>query len=188
MFKDEEFLIEAISKGDERAFDRLMDIYSPPLYHYAYGIIGNKELAEEVVSDVFLDVWKLGGAITDINSLGGFLNTIVYRKSISCIRKEVKRKNVVSIEDVQNFHFPVIETASEEIISREEIDRLNGAIDRLPPKCKHVFYLAKIECLPYADICKQLGISLPTVDYHVKYAMNFLKKILKKAYFLLFLL
>ena len=38
-----------------------MDVYSPPLYNYAYGIIGNKELAEEVVSDVFLDLWKLGG-------------------------------------------------------------------------------------------------------------------------------
>lgn len=188
MSTNEEFIIKCVSEGDERAFDRLMDVYSPPLYHYAYGIIGNKELAEEVVSDVFLDVWKLGGAISEINNLKSFLNTIVYRKSITYIRKEMKRKGNISLDDVQNFHFPVMETASDSIISREEIDRLNGAIDRLPPKCKHVFYLAKIECLPYAEICEQLGIALPTVDYHVKYAMNFLKKILKKAYFLLFIL
>ncbi len=42
--------------------------------------------------------------------------------------------------------------------------------------------------MPYAEICEQLGIALPTVDYHVKYAMNFLKKILKNAYLLSFLL
>lgn len=61
MSKAEDFLIRLVSEGDEKAFDRLMDVYSPPLYNYAYGIIGNKELAEEVVSDVFLDLWKLGG-------------------------------------------------------------------------------------------------------------------------------
>ncbi len=188
MSKAEDFLIRLVSEGDEKAFDRLMDVYSPPLYNYAYGIIGNKELAEEVVSDVFLDVWKLGGAISEINNLKSFLNTVVYRKSISCIRKEKKHKGIVNIDDVQNFHFPLMETASDKIISQEEIDRLNGAIDRLPPKCKHVFYLAKIECMPYAEICEQLGIALPTVDYHVKYAMNFLKKILKNAYLLSFLL
>lgn len=143
MSKAEDFLIRLVSEGDEKAFDRLMDVYSPPLYNYAYGIIGNKELAEEVVSDVFLDVWKLGGAISEINNLKSFLNTIVYRKSISCIRKEKKHKGIVNIDDVQNFHFPLMETASDKIISQEEIDRLNGAIDRLPPKCKHVFYLAK---------------------------------------------
>lgn len=188
MLIDDTILKKRISEGDERAFDRLMDIYSPQLFNYAYGVIGNKELAEEVVSDVFVDIWKLGGVITEIENLKGFLNTIVYRKSISCIRKEVKRKNVVSFDEIQNFHFPVLETASDKLISQEEIDKLNGAIERLPPKCKHVFYLAKIEGLPYAEICSQLGISLPTVDYHIKYAMNFLKKILKKAYFLLLLL
>ena len=88
MSKAEDFLIRLVSEGDEKAFDRLMDVYSPPLYNYAYGIIGNKELAEEVVSDVFLDLWKLGGAISEINNLKSFLNTVVYRKSISCIRKE----------------------------------------------------------------------------------------------------
>lgn len=178
------FLIERIAEGDTRAFDTLMNVYSPRLYPYAYALVGNKELAEEVVSDVFVDVWRMGKGIREIESLRKFLSTVVYRKSVSCIRRESKRKSV-SLDDVQSFRFPVIETASDKIISQEEVDMLNRAIDKLPPKCKHVFYLAKIECLPYAEICQQLGISLPTVDYHVKYAMTTLKKILKKAHFLI---
>lgn len=184
---DEIFLIERVASGDAQAFDMLMNIHSPRLYGYAFALIGNKELAEEVVSDVFVDVWKMGEAIRDVNNLNSFLGTVVYRKAVSCIRKESKRKNV-SLDDVPAFRFPVIETASDKIINQEEIDRLNKAIEQLPPKCKHVFYLAKIDCLPYAEICEQLGISLPTVDYHVKYAMTTLRKILKKSLFWVFLL
>lgn len=51
-------VIYRIAKGDELAFDAFMDHYSTALYHYAYGIVGSKESAEEVVSDVFLKFGK----------------------------------------------------------------------------------------------------------------------------------
>ena len=46
-----------ISQGNELAFDSFMDRYSARIFYHVYGIVGNKEIAEEVVSDVFFEVW-----------------------------------------------------------------------------------------------------------------------------------
>ncbi len=77
-----------ISKGDELAFNSFMNRYSKKLYYHAFGILSNKEMAEEVVGDVFFEVWKLRKTLLEIASILSWLNTIVYRKSISYLRKE----------------------------------------------------------------------------------------------------
>lgn len=79
-----------ISKGDELAFNSFMNRYSKKLYYHAFGILSNKEMAEEVVGDVFFEVWKLRKTLLEIASILSWLNTIVYRKSISYLRKEAR--------------------------------------------------------------------------------------------------
>ena len=75
-----------ISKGDELAFNSFMNRYSKRLYYHAFGILSNKEMAEEVVGDVFFEVWKLRSTLLEIASMSSWLNTIVYRKSISYLQ------------------------------------------------------------------------------------------------------
>lgn len=89
------------------------------------------------------------------------------------------RRNQVCIDELPNFVFPKMQSPMDSMISEEELNRLSDAIEHLPAKCKHVFYLAKIEQMPYADICDMLKISLATVNYHVGYALRSLKKQLK---------
>lgn len=166
-----------ISKGDELAFNSFMNRYSKRLYYHAFGILGNKEMVEEVVSDVFLEVWKLRKTLMEIDCMASWLNTIVYRKSISYLRKEAKTNQDVSFDDLQDFVFPEVQSSPiDDMISREETRSLNEAINSLPPKCKHVFFLAKLEQLPYAEIAKVLQISQATVSYHVGFAMNVLRQ------------
>lgn len=165
-----------ISKGDELAFNSFMNRYSRRLYYHAFGILSKKEMAEEVVSDVFLEVWRLRRTLLEIVSMSSWLNTIVYRKSISYLRKEIKSNQEISFEELQDFSFPDMQSPMDDMLSREEMQCLNEAIKSLPPKCKHVFFLAKLEQIPYAEIAHMLQISLPTVNYHIGYAMNALKK------------
>ena len=140
-----------ISKGDELAFNSFMNRYSKRLYYHAFGILSNKEMAEEVVGDVFFEVWKLRKTLLEIASILSWLNTIVYRKSISYLRKEAKGNQEISFEELQDFSFPDMQTPMDDMLSREELQCLNEAINSLPPKCKHVFFLAKLEQMPYAD-------------------------------------
>ena len=153
-----------------------MNRYSRRLYYHAFGILSKKEMAEEVVSDVFLEVWRLRRTLLEIVSMSSWLNTIVYRKSISYLRKEIKSNQEISFEELQDFSFPDMQSPMDDMLSREEMQCLNEAIKSLPPKCKHVFFLAKLEQIPYAEIAHMLQISLPTVNYHIGYAMNALKK------------
>ena len=108
-----------------------------------------------------------------------WLNTLIYRKSISYLRKEKKRHLNVSMDEMTQFCFPVTETPADHMISVEEMRSLQLAIEALPPKCKHVFFLAKIERVPYQQIAEMLDISLATVNYHIGFAMTSLKKKLK---------
>ena len=169
-------VIYRISKGNQVALDALMDYYSSSLYRYAYGVLGNRENAEEVVSDVFFEVWKNREKLLEIESLDAYLRTITYRKAVSYLRHEDTMPDHVSLDDIENFTVSPLSAPDSELVSREDIDALNCAINQLPPKCRHVFFLAKIECLPYKEIAEMLDISIATINYHVSYAMSALRK------------
>lgn len=115
----------------------------------------------------------------EVENMKAWLNTLIYRKSISYLRKEKKRHLNVSMDEMTQFCFPVTETPADHMISVEEMRSLQLAIEALPPKCKHVFFLAKIERVPYQQIAEMLDISLATVNYHIGFAMTTLKKRLK---------
>ena len=165
-----------IANGNELAFNEFMNRYMEGIYYHVYGILSNKEMTEEVVSDVFLEAWRNRKKLTEIENLKTWLNTIAYRKAVSYLRKETISTNLVPIDSIVDFHFPETTTPLDSIISNEEVTALHEAIDELPPKCKHVFFLAKIEKLPYAQIAKVLDLSLATVNYHIGAAMNALRK------------
>lgn len=165
-----------IANGNELAFNEFMNRYMEGLYYHAFGILSNKEMAEEVVSDVFLEAWRNRKILSEIDNMKTWLNTIAFRKAVSYLRKEKNSTKVVSIDSLNNFNFPETETPVDGIINNEEVKALHAAIDELPPKCKHVFFLAKIEQLPYAQIAKVLNLSLATVNYHISAAMTALRK------------
>lgn len=66
---DESRELILISKGNELAFDGFMDRHSQSMYNHAFGILGDKGLAEEVVSDVFLEVWKMRKKLLGIENI-----------------------------------------------------------------------------------------------------------------------
>lgn len=162
------------------AFDNFMERYSSPIYYHVYGILGEHELTEETVSDVFLEVWQRRKSLLQVKAVLSWLNTIAFNKAVSVLRKE-RRRRKIPIEEVPDFHFPEIQSPLDGIISEEERQRLNAAIEALPPKCKHVFFLAKVEMMSYDEIAQLLQISKSTVNYHISFAIAALREKLRKA-------
>lgn len=163
--------IDRIVNGDEAAFYRFMERYFSRLYHYVFALIGQKEPAEEVVSDVFYEVWKNRKTLGGIENMNAWIQTITYRKAISYLRKETG-KTELSLDGIGDFIFAPIQSPDEAMISKEEMEKINNAIQQLPPKCKHVFFLAKIEGLPYKEIAKLLDISVKTINNHIAFALS----------------
>lgn len=169
-------IIYRIAKGDEQALDAFMDHYSDFLYRTAYGVTGDKETAEEVVSDVFLEVWKKRKTLLEIDSMSSYLRTLAYRMAISVNRYNTTRNfSELETEEIEMFQAHTLEAPDDEFISREEVEQINRAIEELPPKCRHVFTLAKLEDVSYNEISNLLNISVSTINYHVKFAMEALK-------------
>lgn len=175
-----ENLLYRLSQGDERAFDLFMGQWSQRLYHYAMSMLGSKENVEEVLSDVFLQVWKSRKELIKIKYMEQWLRRITFCKSMSKLRSDSGTPKFVSIDDIETFTIPSIETTDESILSREQQEAVSKALEALPPKCKHVFFLAKLERMPYKQIAAVLDISLSTVNYHVAFAMDQLRKKLKQ--------
>lgn len=175
-------IIYRIAKGDENALDAFMDFYSSHLYRIAFRVTGNKETAEEIVSDVFFNVWEQRRKLLEIENLPGYLRNTTYRMSLTRYRHDDTRDfSSLSIDDIEEFHhFPVV-SPDEEYVSKEEVESINRAIEELPPKCRHVFTMAKLEKVSYKEISTLLDISLPTINYHVKTAVDYLKKRLLKS-------
>ena len=172
-------IIYRITCGDERAFDTLMDVCSPSLYRYALGIIRSREVAEEIVSDVFMEVWKMRESLLEISSIESWMRKVAYCKAVTALRHTNSCPEGVPIDETIHFDMDTVPSPDEQIISREDASLLDKAIQSLPDKCRHVFYLAKIDCMPYKEIASMLGITVATVSYHVGYAMDALRRVLR---------
>lgn len=170
-----------INDMDERSFRRFVDSYSNDLLYYARYLVHSKEEAEEIVSDVFFEVWQNRGKLHEIKREKVWLLTITHNKAISHLRKKRHFASSVALDEVSEQAIPAdLQTPDERLISREEMDRINRIIDKLPSRCKQVFVLAKIEKLLYKDIADILGISVKTINAHVAKALGLISEALKK--------
>lgn len=173
--------INLIKKGDELSFRYFVDSFSKDLFYYARCIVHSKELAEEIVSDVFFDVWKNRDKLDEIQNIKSWLITLVHNKSISYLRKEDSAGVTVSWDEIEGFSIVGnLQSPDEQIISREDMAEINRIIQNLPPKCKMVFVLAKIERMPYKEIADMLNISVKTINNHIIKALSIISMAVKK--------
>lgn len=166
-----------IAKGDQKKFTQLMEITSDDLLWFAIGFLKNKEVAEEVVSDVFVKIWNNRTQLESILNLKSYLFICVRNGCLSHLRS-IKNEKIISIESVSEFQFSQVEGPENDIIEKEKIDQIYAAIETLPCKCKMAFTLAKINGLKYKEIAEVLGVTEKTVNNHLVLAVKKITEVL----------
>jgi RNA polymerase sigma-70 factor (ECF subfamily) len=165
---------------DEYFFKCLVESHSDDLLYYARCFSLSREEAEEVVSDVFFEVWRNKNKIEKVH-LKAWLVRVTHNKAISYLRKKRRSSCTISFEEAGDFTMPGdLQTPDEQIISCEEMEKINRIIKSLPPRCRQVFVLAKIEKLPYKEISRILDISVKTINTHIAKALELISEALKK--------
>ena len=159
-----------ISEGNQKAFQSLVYKYSDPLILFSIGFVRKYEIAEEIVSDAFVTLWSQRSKIQEIRDLKSYLYILVRNGSISHLRKTSHRKEVLLDDIEEYFTLPVTGPETDDI-TEEVLARVNIAIDSLPPKCKIVFTLAKVQGLKYKEIAEILDISVKTINNHIANAL-----------------
>ncbi|WFB62402.1 sigma-70 family RNA polymerase sigma factor [Sphingobacterium sp. WM] len=177
-------LLIAIEQGNERAFVMLYDMFSKDLSHYILSKVSDADLAQDILHDLFLSVWKNKDRLAEIKSLPAYLYSSCrylimanYRKKIL---KEVPAYNLDQL-DVLDESVPL----EDRLHYRYIIDLVEEEIERLPEKCQAVFKLSRYEYLSNKEIAERMNIAESTVEKHINKAISRLK-VLTKNYTILF--
>ncbi|MDX9882814.1 MAG: RNA polymerase sigma-70 factor [Prolixibacteraceae bacterium] len=169
----EEQLFLRIKEGDENAFHKAFDLYYPRLCFFADNIIHDFDLSRSVVQQVFVDLWIRHKNLNVLFSLKSYLFQAVRNEALDILKhRKVETKylqRIQNTEEQSSFH--------DRIEEAELNDRINAAIQELPPKCREIFMLCRFDDLKYPEIAGRLNISVKTVEMQISIA---LKKIRKK--------
>ncbi len=185
-YLNNESLLEHLKKGEADAFAYLMDIYYDKLCAYATNLTHDPYSAQDIVQSVFLRIWEMHKKLKIDYSINNYLYRSVYHEFIDQYRKN---KLLTSLEEE---HIKQLNTITQDN-DASEITRLislvKQEIQNLPPKCKAVFIMSKLEGLTYNEIAEHKNIAVRTVEMHMARAFDILRKKLgDKLESLLFLL
>lgn len=167
--------VKALKKGDSKAYTYLVENYHHSLCTYAFGLIGDHDLSEDIVQNVFIKIWKQRKKLKDDVHLKNYLYKAVYNGFIDQYRK---RGPVFSLEKVHIEALQVYIQEDPENSLERLIARVKKEIENLPPKCKQTFLLSKQEGLTNIEIAEYLNISTKSVEGHITKAFSILRKTL----------
>lgn len=187
MEKDNKKIIEAIIKGDERVFEQVFREYFIRLFNYACQYIIDREIARDMVQETFMKLWENRTGLDPEGSLISMLFRITHNNSLNYLKHlNVHKKYSESVrKNLMNYRLnyaALKDETSEMIIYRELQEKVNKAIEQLPPKCKEIFVLSRSKELKHKEIAKQLNISVKTVENQITEALRRIRLYLHKEF------
>jgi RNA polymerase sigma-70 factor (family 1) len=163
--------VKIAEKNDEQAFGRLYMAYLHNLLQFANSIIKNDELAEEIVSDVFVRIWQNRKNIDTIDNFKLYLYISTKNTALNYLSRHF-RKEIVSLDEI-SMNIPLVAYNPEQLlITSEAVKRIEQEISKLPARCRLIFKLVKEDQLKYNDIAKLLNISVKTIDNQMAIAVK----------------
>lgn len=167
-------LIQKVSQGDERAFRALFDRYRNKIYSLGIYLTRSEIMAEELVQDVFLKVWKCRTELASVVYFNAWLRTIAKNTCSNYLRSlAIEKMAMMNIADNSPKD---TESFENELIVREFEQIIQHAITQLPPQQQKVYLLSK-QCFKKQDeIAKEMDISIYTVKEYMKLAQRSIRR------------
>lgn len=170
--------ITRYKKGDAGAFDLIFHHYSDRIYHLALGFLKDKDLANDIVQEVFVKLWMKREKVNPELTFDNYIFTITYNTIRNVIKQQFLRSQTISflLKDAPEF----INNTDADLVYNELYELANNAIERLPPKRKIVYKLSRQEGMKVKEIAEKLNISTRTAENHLALALKYLKEELSK--------
>lgn len=166
-------LLARITEGDGKAFGVLFHHYRDRIYSYAYHLCGNSAQADELVQDVFLKVWINREKIPHVLHFDHWLITIARNQVFDLLKKMAKETSLR--RQIANLLSAEGNPVEDRILSRENEEQLQRALDQLSPRQKLIFTLSRNQGMKHEEIASRLHISRHTVKTHLVQALKTLR-------------
>lgn len=157
--------------NDQQSYNELFLHFYPSLQQFAFSYVKSKQLSEEIVSDVFIKIWEKRTTLHKIANLKFYLFTSTRNTAINYLKKQKGAKSIAA-EDYWVELNSVYFDPEKLMITAEMMQKIQKAIQSLPPKCKLIFKLVKEEGLKYKEIAALLDLSIKTVENQMTLALK----------------
>ena len=147
---------------------------------WLYRVLDNRSEVDDIIQEVYCRLWSLGNPLSIANPRAYFFQT-----ARNIVIDEVRRAKIVkftALAEVEEVALDVSSFSPERVAgARDELRRVVGFIDQLPPRCREIFSLRKIEGLSLQQISVRLGLSRTVVENEVSRGLKRLLKIIENA-------
>jgi len=169
-------LIRDLRKGDVFSFDEIYKMYNRKIFVFSMSYLKNKEEAEELVQDVFLNIWRNRAILNEQKDFNAFLFTVTFNTIRQHFRSKTRERK--HHEEYGKTFLHTDDTTNASIEYKNLLDLAETAIERLPRRQREVYQMKIKMGISNAEIGSRLGISRRTVENHLQRARNTLKKVL----------
>lgn len=167
----------ASGKQLESLFQAVFSQEYERLCRYAYTYLQDEHRAEDIVQETFIRIWEQKKEMIGTDGLKFYLVTAVRNNCISHLRKQktegVRYTEVTPEPDPEPF-FTARHYNEEEKLQKQKIA---DALNKLPPKCKEVFLLVKMQGLSYKEAAQILDISVKTIENQMGKALKIFREL-----------
>ncbi len=175
---NEQALLNKLKKGDQAIFSFIFESYYKYLVAVANNVVNDIEAAEEIVQEVFVNLWENRKSFNITGSIKNYLIKSVKNKCIDKIRhlNVIKKHHKVILNSLD-----ILDHTPEQILLGEEMkERLEEFLKQLPPDVSKTFMMSRFQKMKYQEIAVKLNVSVRTVEDRVSKALKHLRKSLKE--------
>jgi RNA polymerase sigma-70 factor (ECF subfamily) len=170
---DSEVLLQRTFDTDPRqGCSLLFRLYYAPLCSHAIRFVYSKQVAEDIVAEVFCRFWDNEIFLRIDTSYRAYLFKSVRHSAYNYVKFELSKKS-----PREKYEIDQASSCPDEILQYDELYHLlEETINALPQQCKKVFVLSRMENKRYNDIAKELDISVKAIEAHISKALRILRK------------
>ncbi|TJZ61564.1 RNA polymerase sigma-70 factor [Sphingobacterium olei] len=177
-------LMTLLKEGDHKAFLEIYDRYKVLLQQHAYKKIGDAQDVQDVIQELFTELWDKRISLNITTGLSNYLFTAIRNRSLNLIYK--RRKEMHYLESLEEFINEGNYLIDLQIREREFTELIQKEIDALPTRMREVYKLSREEGLSHKQIAELLGTSETTVSKQITNVLKILRKKLGSLYFITF--
>lgn len=169
--KAEEIILESLKSGDESSFKIVYNQYWEKLYVVAFTRIKNSVGAEEVVQNVFVQLWCKKKSL-EINNLSAYLAAMTRYEVYKYLARESKMKQREEVWTSKTYSYV---TPFSSLENKLLLEFIRDLANELPEKCRLVFVENKLEDKSLKDVAHAMNISQKTAEAHLTKALHFIR-------------
>jgi RNA polymerase sigma-70 factor, ECF subfamily len=172
---DEELMLR-VADGDARAFEVIFDRHADVSFSLAYRMCGRRALAEDVVQEAFLSVWRSGGRYDRTRgSVRSWLLGVVHNRAVDTFRQQAVRSGRDISDDGITERMPAAERTEVEVHRRDEAEQVRDALGDLPGEQRRVIELAYFGGFSHREIASMLELPAGTVKGRMRLGLTKLR-------------